>query len=182
MYFKKLYANITFIFKNFHKIVSLSAERKVGDILTKNALKLSTAESCTGGLVSSRLTDVSGASAYIFQNFVTYANSAKIELLGVNPETIDKNGVVSNEAALEMIQGLLERYKCDIAVAVTGIAGPGGATETKPVGLVYIGIGDKKVQKAYKYEANSLLCRPLMKYAFVLKVFDLLLEFLEKYN
>lgn len=158
----------------------LSKEKEVAKHLLRNALKLSTAESCTGGLVSSRMTDVSGSSAYIFQNFVTYANNSKVELLGVNPNTIEKYGVVSPEVALEMAEGLLKKYNCTIALATTGIAGPLGATDTKPVGLIYIGIANEKVKKAYKFEANPLLYRRIMKYAFSSKALELLLEFLKE--
>ena len=100
--------------------------------------------------------------------------------MGVNRETIQRNGVVSSEVALEMAEGLIERYDCTLAVSTTGIAGPLGATETKPVGLVYIGIANKNKEQAYGYEANPLLYRPVMKYAFMLKTFELLLEFLKE--
>ncbi len=180
MNIEQLAVNIIFICKNLRKILTLSTEKEIAKILLRNAIKIATAESCTGGLVSSRLTDVSGSSAYVFQNFVTYANEAKVKLLGVNRETIQRNGVVSSEVALEMAEGLIERYDCTLAVSTTGIAGPLGATETKPVGLVYIGIANKNKEQAYGYEANPLLYRPVMKYAFMLKTFELLLEFLKE--
>ena len=183
MFFKQLFVNIIFICTHIAGILLLSREKKIANYLIKNALKLSTAESCTGGLISSRLTDVSGASAYIFQNFVTYANSAKIKLLGVKAETIDEFGVVSGEVAEQMAQGLLKNYDCSVAISTTGIAGPLGATDTKPVGLIYIGIADKDTAKTYKYEANPLLYRRIMKYAFADKALDILLEFLkDKYR
>lgn len=178
--YKQAWVNFIFVVKNLYEILSLSREKKIANLLLRNALKISTAESCTGGLVSSRLTDVSGSSGYIFQNFVTYANDAKIELLGVNPDTIQKNGVVSSDVALEMVFGLLKKKNCTIAISTTGIAGPLGASETKPVGLVYIGIGNEKVQKTYRYEANPLLYRRIMKYAFSNKALDLLIEFLKE--
>lgn len=177
---KQVWVNFIFVIKNIYNILLLSREKKIANLLLRNALKISTAESCTGGLLSSRLTDVSGSSGYIFQNFVTYANDAKIELLGVNPETIQKNGVVSSEVALEMVKGLLKKENCTIAISTTGIAGPLGASETKPVGLIYIGIGNEKIQKAYKFEANPLLYRRIMKYAFSNKALDLLIEFLNQ--
>ncbi len=181
MFIKQIFVNCIFILKNIWGIVTLKREKKTASLLLKNALKISTAESCTGGLLSSRLTDVSGSSAYIYQNFVTYANSAKIELLGVNPDTISKYGVVSNEVALEMVKGLLNKYDCSVAVSITGIAGPLGATNEKPAGLVYIGIGSKENQETYCFKANPLLYRRIMKYAFSNKALDLLINYLKKY-
>ena len=180
MFFAKIIANIAFIIKHLYGIITLSKEKAIAKILLKNAIKLSCAESCTGGLLSSRMTDVSGSSAYIFQNFVTYANEAKVQLLGVKGQTISKYGVVSEQVALEMAQGLLNKYNCTLAVSTTGIAGPLGATETKPVGLVCIGIADKHVQKTYTYKANPLYFRRIMKYAFSEKALSLLLQFLEE--
>lgn len=180
MFWRRLFANIVFIGKNFLPIVMLSNEKKIAKYLLRNALKLSTAESCTGGLVSSRMTDISGSSAYIFENIVTYANDAKIKYLSVNPETIEKYGVVSSEVALEMSKGLLKNLNCTIALSTTGIAGPLGATDVKPVGLVYIGIANEHVQKTYKFEANPLLYRRIMKYAFSSKALELLLKFLSE--
>ena len=180
MFFKHLATNGIFIIKNIIPIILLSKEKKIAKLLIRNALRLSIAESCTGGLISSRLTDISGSSTYIFQNFVTYANVAKISILGVKPETIEENGVVSAQVAIEMVEGLLNKYNCTIALATTGIAGPLGATETKPVGLIYIGIADKKNKKSYKFEANPLLYRRIMKYAFSTKALELLLDFIKE--
>ena len=180
MFIKQLSANLYFVFTHLKKVLTLSREKEIAKYLLKNSLILSTAESCTGGLISSRLTDVSGSSAYIFQNFVTYANEAKIKLLGVSEQTIEEKGVVSSEVAEQMAEGLIKHYNCNIALATTGIAGPTGATETKPVGLVYIGIADDKAKKSYRYEANPLLYRRLMKYAFADKALDLLKDFLKE--
>ena len=180
MKFNNLFVNIDFVLKNLFSVISLKREKQIAKLLLSNALRLATAESCTGGLISSRLTDMSGSSAYIFQNFVTYANSAKVQILDVNPDTIEKYGVVSNEVALEMAQGLLKKYNCSLAIATTGIAGPLGATDEKPVGLIHIAIANDKVKKAYRFEANPLLYRRIMKYAFSNKAFDLLLEFLKE--
>jgi len=180
MCLKQVLINTVYVFQNILSVVFLSREKKIAQLLLKNAIKLSTAESCTGGLISSRMTDVSGSSAYIFQNFVTYANKAKVELLDVKQETIDSYGVVSSQVALEMAQGLLKKYDCTLAIATTGIAGPLGATDTKPVGLIYIAIANEKMAKTYKFEANPLLYRRIMKYAFSNKALDLLLEFLKE--
>jgi PncC family amidohydrolase len=177
---KKLFANISFLFGHFPNIILLKKEKEIAKYLLRNALRLSTAESCTGGLISSRLTDVSGSSAYIFENYVTYANEVKVKLLDVNPKTIEKYGVVSSQVAEQMAQGLLKKTNCSIAIATTGIAGPLGATETKPVGLVYIGIANEKTVKSYCFEANPLLYRRIMKYAFSDKALDGLLEFLKE--
>lgn len=97
-----------------------------------------TAESCTGGLVSAAITAIPGASAVLERGFVTYSNEAKTEMLGVPAELIERRGAVSQEVALAMVDGALKHSRADIAVAVTGIAGPGGGSELKPVGLVHI--------------------------------------------
>ncbi len=183
MYLKKLIINLIFIIRNLIPLIFLIKEKQIAQILIKNSLKLSTAESCTGGLISSRVTDISGSSAYTYQNFVTYANSAKTELLGVNKETIENYGVVSEQVAQEMTDGLLKKYNCTIALSTTGIAGPLGATEDKPVGLVCICAADNKNKKVISYKENPNLIRPVMKYAFCIKALNLLLEFLkENYN
>lgn len=123
--------------------------KEIKEILTKNNLSLSSAESCTGGLVSSYLTDIPGASEFIFQNFVTYSNEAKMKFLDVKKETLEKFGAVSSETAYEMSKGLLKYADC--SVATTGILGPGGGSAEKPVGLVYISTGYKDTIKVVKY-------------------------------
>ncbi len=112
------------------------------DILIKNNLKLSSGESCTGGLISSYLTDINGSSNFIEQNFVTYAPEAKHKFLNVKNDTIKKYSVVSKEVALEMAEGLL-KY-ADVSVSTTGYAGPLGGDDKNPVGSVFIGLGLKK--------------------------------------
>lgn len=129
------------------KKIEILSELK--NILIKNNLSLSSAESCTGGLISSYLTDIDGASAFIFQNFVTYSNDAKMEFLDVQKQTLDELGAVSEEVAYQMAKGLLKRTDC--AVATTGILGPTGGSEEKPIGLVYIGLGYKDKIKVIKY-------------------------------
>jgi len=106
-------------------------------------LKLATAESCTGGLVAAALTDIAGSSDVVERGFVTYSNEAKSELLGIPAAMIAAHGAVSAQVATAMVQGALSRAPVDLAVSVTGIAGPGGATPGKPVGLVYFGIARK---------------------------------------
>ena len=122
-------------------------------ILIENNLTLSSAESCTGGLISSYLTDIDGASAFIFQNFVTYSNAAKTKFLGVSPSTLETYGAVSMQTAQEMSEGLLKYATCSIAT--TGILGPTGGTKEKPVGLVYIGLGFKDKIKVIKYVSDK---------------------------
>ena len=126
---------------------------QIKEILVKNNLTLSSAESCTGGLISSYLTDIDGASAFIFQNFVTYSNSAKEKFLNVSNKTLEKYGAVSEQTAHEMAQGLLNYATCSIAT--TGILGPTGGSKEKPIGLVYIGLGYKNKIKVIKYISNK---------------------------
>ena len=111
------------------------------EIVTRFAAEgrmIATAESCTGGLIAGALTDIPGSSAVVDRGFVTYTNEAKRDLLGVQPRVLETHGAVSRECALQMVAGALRRSRADVAVAVTGIAGPGGGSETKPVGLVHI--------------------------------------------
>jgi nicotinamide-nucleotide amidase len=115
-------------------------EEVVGRELTERGLMLAVAESCTGGLISHRLTQVAGSSAYMDRGVVCYSNRAKTEMLGVAPELIAKRGAVSKEVAAAMACGIRERANVSVGLSVTGIAGPGGGTETKPVGLVYVGL------------------------------------------
>jgi nicotinamide-nucleotide amidase len=103
-------------------------------------LRIATAESCTGGLVAALLTEIPGSSAVVERGFVTYSNEAKAELLGIDPALIAAHGAVSAEVVRAMAEGALRRSHADIAVAITGIAGPSGATATKPVGLVHFGL------------------------------------------
>ena len=106
--------------------------------LRARGLKIATAESCTGGMIAARLTDVAGSSDVVERGFVTYSNEAKAELLGVPMAMIAANGAVSEPVARAMAEGAIARSRADIAVAVTGVAGPGGGTEKKPVGLVHV--------------------------------------------
>ncbi|WP_309489729.1 competence/damage-inducible protein A [Oceaniferula flava] len=109
-------------------------------LLSEQGKKLALAESCTGGRIASRVTDVSGASQVFTHGFVTYANEAKVEMLGVPADVIERHGAVSEEVAIAMAEGALKSSGADIAASVTGIAGPTGGTEDKPVGTVWIGI------------------------------------------
>jgi len=119
---------------------TLALAQAVLDACRARNWKLATAESCTGGLVVGALTAIGGSSDVVERGFVTYSNEAKSELLGVRADTIATHGAVSAETAAAMAQGALARAPVDLAVSVTGIAGPGGATSTKPVGLVVLGL------------------------------------------
>lgn len=112
---------------------------KVGNRLREVRLYLTTAESCTGGGIASAITDVSGSSAWFDRGFVSYSNMAKTEMLGVPPALIDRYGAVSEQTARAMAEGALRHSRAQIALSVTGIAGPGGGTEEKPVGTVCFG-------------------------------------------
>lgn len=112
------------------------------------AKKIATAESCTGGMIGAAITDIPGSSAVFDRGFITYSNEAKIEVLGVPKELIEKHGAVSAEVAEAMAKGALARSRADIAVAVTGVAGPGGGTRDKPVGLVWFGIATPQGARA----------------------------------
>lgn len=113
---------------------------EVVKLLAEKKMTISSAESCTGGLFSALITNVPGASDILNEAFVTYANSAKMKYLGVKEETLEKHGAVSRETAFEMAEGLRARTDADVTVGITGIAGPGGGTKEKPVGLVYAGV------------------------------------------
>ena len=121
--------------------------QKLVKLLSKKKLKISFAESCTGGLLSSSITSISGSSKVFTIGLVTYSNQSKISLLKVNKKTILKHGAVSYETCLSMVKNLSKISKTNISVSVTGVAGPKGGTKQKPVGLVYIGIkkGNKTI-------------------------------------
>lgn len=138
-------------------------EESTAKLLMEKALTVSVAESCTGGLVSSKLTDVSGSSAFIKLNLITYSNESKIKILGVPEETINMYGAVSKQTAYAMAKGVRKISQADIGLAVTGIAGPTGGTSEKPVGLVYIGISCREKTETYKIIANPQLDRKAIK-------------------
>ena len=129
-----------------------SLEQVVFNLLKEKQLVMATAESCTGGLLAGKITSLPGASEIFEQGYITYANKAKINDLGVLEETINKFDAVSNETALEMVNGLKKKTKASVCVSITGIAGPDGGTPEKPVGLVYIGLSvlDKVVCKSFE--------------------------------
>lgn len=154
-------------------------EEEIGKILIKKNLKISVTESCTGGLLSSRLTDVSGSSSYITLNLVTYANEAKQKMLGVKSPTLINFGAVSEECAYEMAEGLFNLTGADICVSTTGIAGPTGGSIDKPVGLMYSTIYAKNKHQTYKILLDSKIPRIEMKKEFVQRVLKNIYEFIK---
>jgi nicotinamide-nucleotide amidase len=119
-------------------------EGVLGRLLTARGLLIGTAESCTGGYIAHRITAMPGASAYFGGSVVTYSNEMKIKVLGVKPETLEQHGAVSEATVREMVQGALAALPMDVAVAVSGIAGPDGGTPEKPVGTIWVAIGSSK--------------------------------------
>ena len=126
-------------------------EDVVGRLLIKNRKTIATAESCTGGLIGDRLTNISGSSLYYKGGIVAYSNSVKEKTIGVKKETLDSAGSVSEETALEMARGIRNKLDADIGLSTTGIAGPKGGTKEKPVGLVYIAISYDRGEKVYRF-------------------------------
>jgi nicotinamide-nucleotide amidase len=132
-------------------------EEVIGRLLTEHRLTLAVAESCTGGLIGHRLTQVAGSSAYLDRVVVCYSNQSKVELLSVPEQLIAQHGAVSEPVAAAMANGIRERSGTDLGLSVTGIAGPGGATETKPVGLVYVGLdggAGEPVTKEFRFHGE----------------------------
>ena len=123
----------------------------VAKLLIEKNVTCATAESCTGGMIAAELVAIPGVSQSFLEGHVTYSNEAKMRILGVKEETLAAYGAVSEQTACEMAKGLFERSGADYTLSVTGIAGPGGGTPEKPVGLVYIGYCDKNGEKATKY-------------------------------
>mgnify|MGYP001330112491 FL=1 len=130
---------------------------KVVKKLTEKKLKISFAESCTGGMLSSAITSISGSSKVFNIGFITYSNKAKINILKVSKKIINKYGAVSNECCLSMVKNISKISKANISVSITGIAGPNGGTKLKPVGLVYIGIkkSNKIIIKEKRFETKN---------------------------
>ncbi len=119
-----------------HALAALSAT--LGEALALRGWRIATAESCTGGLVAAAITATAGSSSWFDAGFVTYSNAMKVELLGVSPATLDEHGAVSEATARAMAEGALVRSGADLAVSVTGVAGPSGGSAAKPVGLVWL--------------------------------------------
>ena len=151
-----------------------SKEERIIDLLTKNDLTVSTTESCTGGLLAGRLINVPGASNVFNEGFITYSNKAKRKYLKVKKSTLKKYGAVSKKCAAEMAKGLAKRTGADVCVSTTGIAGPGGGTDEKPVGLVYIGccVNGRTRVKECRFDGDRMQVRK--------QSVDAALKFMEK--
>lgn len=128
---------------------------KLFTLLKAKGWTLATAESCTGGMIAAAMTDIAGSSAVFERGFVTYSNEAKIEILDVNPITIQAFGAVSEQCARLMARGAFAHSLADIAVSVTGIAGPDGGSDDKPVGLVYIGLATEDHAEVHRHEFSG---------------------------
>ncbi|MBF0230088.1 MAG: CinA family nicotinamide mononucleotide deamidase-related protein [Desulfamplus sp.] len=156
----------------------LNMEQELGRLLTLKKKTVAVAESCTGGLIGSMLTDVAGSSSYFLMSAVTYSNEAKINILGVNSDTLIKYGAVHEETAKEMAQGVMNIAGADYGVATSGIAGPGGGSEDKPVGTICIGVAGKDINgkiftKGYRYQF-TFGDRAMNKKMFAVKAMDIL--------
>ena len=150
-----------------HKnIFSDALTKEKEELLKEKKLIVSTAESCTGGLLSSRLTDVSGSSDYVKLNFVTYANEAKNKILNVSWDILDNYGAVSEQCAHAMAEGLIKATNCDVAICTTGIAGPTGGTKEKPVGLMYVSVYYNGIVTVKEVRLPSNIERKEMKQRF----------------
>jgi len=139
-------------------------------------LRVACAESCTGGLVAAAITEIPGSSDVFERGFVTYSNQAKIEMLDVSEKTLEAFGAVSRDVALEMARGALARSKADIAVAVTGVAGPGGGSAEKPVGLVHFGCAARAREARHVERRFGALSRAEIRACAVEQALALLLE------
>jgi PncC family amidohydrolase len=126
-------------------------EFRIGALLRRLGWRLATAESCTGGLIAHRLTNVPGSSDYYLGGVIAYANELKMGLLGVRPTTLEQFGAVSRETVLEMAYGVRQRLGAQVGLSVSGIAGPGGGTDEKPVGLVWIGLSAPGFEHPWRY-------------------------------
>lgn len=163
--------------KNAEK--SLSLEKEVADLLAQRNYTMTTAESCTGGMVAARMINVPGVSGVFNAGFITYANEAKQKLVGVKSETLKAYGAVSRETAGEMAEGAAKTAGADVAVATTGIAGPDGGTPEKPVGLVYIGcfVDGKLSVKEYHFDGSRMEIRERTVEAALVLLKEMLSEF-----
>jgi len=144
--------------------------KHLSELLISKGLTISVAESCTGGSLSSSLTSISGASSYFNCGFITYSNQSKIDMLGVNPESIEMFGAVSEKVAHEMVIGAGQRSHSNLAVSITGIAGPSGGTASKPVGMVCIGFffdGDATATTQFFKGSRSDIVSQSITYALV---------------
>ena len=150
--------------------------RKVVKLLTKKKLKISFAESCTGGLLSSSITSITGSSKVFTLGLVTYSNKSKVNILKVPKKIIMKHGAVSHETCLFMVKNLYKISRTNISISITGVAGPNGGTKQKPVGLVFIGVkkGNKTLVKKFLFKNRT---RNSIQRSTVYRVLNLILSF-----
>lgn len=160
----------------------VNTARRIIEKASDRKIVLTTAESCTGGLIAGALTEIPGSSAVLDRGFVTYSNEAKVELLGVHPIIIENKGAVSSETAAQMAMGALEHSNAHIAVSVTGIAGPGGGTDEKPVGLVWFGILAKSKPVQTSEERFGALTRKEIREKTVMHALELLETAIDGYT
>jgi len=153
-----------------------SAAIRVLELCRKQGLTVATAESCTGGLVSGALTEIAGSSDVVDRAFVTYSNAAKVAILGVSQDTLDAVGAVSAKTAREMVSGLLKAAGTSLGVSVTGIAGPGGGSATKPVGLVHFAAARADGRMIERREVFAGLDRSGVRRSAVLTALEMLAE------
>lgn len=152
-----------------------AARRIVADFTRRN-LWLATAESCTAGLIAGAVTEIAGSSAMFDRGFVTYSNAAKQEMIDVSAETLGAHGAVSRQTAIEMAEGALSRSRADITVAVTGIAGPGGGSAQKPVGLVHLAAARKGCATLHREMRYGDIGRAAVRLATVRTALEMVLE------
>lgn len=146
------------------------------DRLKASGLMVATAESCTGGMIAAALTDIAGSSAVVERGFVTYSNEAKIEMLGVPTDLIAAHGAVSEPVACAMAEGALAHSGADIAISVTGVAGPGGGSEDKPVGTVHFGCKRKGRSTVHNHQLFAEMDRSSVREASVRHAFRMIAE------
>jgi len=154
--------------------------RALLDLCRRKQLKIAAAESCTGGLVAATLTEIAGSSDVFERGFVTYSNEAKQAMLGVSGTTLASHGAVSRETALEMAKGALAHAPAELAVSITGIAGPGGAVAGKPVGLVHLAAASRGGELAHRERRYGDIGRAQVRRAAVVDALAMLRELAEK--
>ncbi|MGA2568417.1 MAG: CinA family protein [Pseudolabrys sp.] len=152
------------------------------DLCSARGLKVATAESCTGGLVAGALTEIAGSSDVVDRGFVTYSNEAKQQMLGVPADTIKIHGAVSRETAEAMARGALGRGNVDLSVAITGIAGPGGGSADKPVGLVHFAAASRSGALTHREMRYGDIGRAEVRHKSVLQALAMLKEMAEKHG
>jgi nicotinamide-nucleotide amidase len=150
------------------------------DLCRTRKLKIAAAESCTGGLLAATLTDIAGSSDVFERGFVTYSNEAKVAMLGVPPAVLESHGAVSRETAEAMAAGALAHAPVDLAVSITGIAGPGGAVAGKPVGLVHFGGASRRGRRLHRERRYGDIGRAQVRHASVLEALAMLRELAEQ--